>query len=472
MPGHGTDAVLAALRTFARDVKSKAALGERFNAQPEDHLKTSVTALVRAIADGLGMRVEVISEARVDEVSGRPDLAVTVDGLLVGYIELKAPGVGTTESEFRGRNREQFNRFRKLPNLIYTDANDWTFYRKGEEGDRNQRMRRFDVRLSDLPNSSDDDLTEDDAQRVQSMLREFLHWSPIVPTNARALANQLAPLTRMLRDDVKEAVEDPERPALTAIYEDWKRTLFPEASPAEFADSYAQTFTYGMLLAKLSGSTTLDTHTAAEAIAHHSSLLSQTLLVLTQQGTRRELGVGVDLLERTIDAVDPVALSARGDPWLYFYEDFLAVYDRRLRNERGVYYTPAQVVKAQVALVDDLLKTRLGRPDGVADRDVTVLDPAAGTGTYLLRVLQQGVDHIAARRGPGFAGGAATHMATNLYGFELLVGPYAVAHLRLTQQVQELGGREPADGVHVYLTDTLESPNEVKHFHTATSSDN
>jgi len=180
-------------RAFARDVKSKAALGARFNAQPEDHLKTSVSTLIGAVAR-LGMQVEVIPEARVDDVSGRPDLAVTVAGLLVGYIELKAPGVGTTDHDLRGRNRDQLSRFRKLPNLIYTDANDWTFYRKREEGERNQRMRRFDVRLGDLPASGDAELTDDDAQRVAEMLREFLGWSPIVPANARALANQRSPL--------------------------------------------------------------------------------------------------------------------------------------------------------------------------------------------------------------------------------------------------------------------------------------
>jgi hypothetical protein len=411
------------------------------------------------------MDVSILSETPVEDI-GRPDLAVAVDGLLVGYIELKAPGHGTTDRDFhggeRGRNLRQLSKFRKLPNLIYTDANDWTFYQKESTEEKNSRKRSFDLRLGDLTVTGAAEITDADAAHLLEMFREFLKWQPIVPTNPKALAQQLAPLTRILRDDVEAAVIDPDRPALTNIYEDWKRTLFPDASAAEFADSYAQTFTYGLLLAKLSGATTLDTREAAEAIMKHSSLLARTLQILTQEGTKEELGVGVELLERTIDAVDPGAIRGRGDdPGLYFYEDFLAVYDPKLRNERGVYYTPAQVVKAQVTLVDELLKTKLGRPDGVADRDVTVLDPAAGTGTYLLQTLQHGVEHIAAKRGPGAAGDVATQMAKNLYGFELLVGPYAVAHLRMTQAIHQSGGREPGDGTHIYLTDTLECPNEV-----------
>ena len=457
MPVSRTDTVLAALKAFANSVRADADLGTRIQAGPEDQLKRSVPELVKAVGKTLNLDVSVLSESPVDDV-GRPDLAIAVNGLLVGYIELKAPGHGTTDRDFqggeRGRNLAQLRKFLNIPNLIYTDARDWTLYAKG------QRQRTFDLRLGAIDESGDREVAREDAADVLELLRDFLRWQPIVPANPRALAQGLAPLTRMLRDDVERGSAIANS-ALAGIYADWRRTLFPDASPAEFADSYAQTVTYGLLLAKLDGATTLDTYAAARAIEHHSSLLSRTLEILTQPGTREELGVGLQLLERTIEAVNPEAVRSDGqDPWLYFYEDFLAVYDPKLRNERGVYYTPAQVVKAQVALVDDLLKTKLGRADGVADKDVTVLDPAIGTGTYLLQTLQQGVNHAAIRYGPGTVGSIVTQMADNLYGFELLVGPYAVAHLRLSQAIRSEGGRVPDDGVHVYLTDTLESPNE------------
>lgn len=449
------DSVLDALRSFASEVKETTVQSHQIDFQPEDQLKQSVPKLLRRVGKTLGIAVSVYSESPVADI-GRPDLAIAVNGLLVGYIELKAPGVGTTSRELRGRDKTQLQKFLTLPNLIYTDARDWTFYREGS------RQSRNDLRLGDIDEMGDEDITEADAGKLLEILREFLHWQPIVPTSARALAELLAPLTRMLRDDVAEAIKQ-SREALSAIYEDWKRTLFPEATADEFADSYAQTLTYGLLLAKLSGATTLDTVSAAKAIQHHSSLLARTLEILTQQGTRDELGPGLQLLERVIEAVDPLSIQSKDDedPWLYFYEDFLAVYDPKLRNERGVYYTPVPVVKAQVTLVDELLRTKLNRPLGFADSGVTVLDPATGTGTYLLRVLQQGVETATGRFGIGAKGGIASQMAGNLYGFELLVGPYAVAHLRLSQAIAEAGGRSPKEGVQVYLTDTLESPHEL-----------
>lgn len=449
------------LKTFASEVQSNAEAASRLGAQPEDQLKAPVESLVRNIGTLLGKNLTVLTEARLQRI-GRPDMAILEDGLLIGYVELKAPGVGTTESRFRGRDRTQFSRFRALPNLIYTDGIEWSFYRRKDDEESNAYQRGYRVTIEELVESGKDAVEERHAQDMLSLFREFLNWMPSVPSSAKALAQVLAPLTRMLRSDVIDAVKL--NGVVKGVYEDWKRTLFPEATKGEFADSYAQTVTYGLLLARLSGSHVLDTRDAADAIADQSGLLARTLEILMQAGTQQELGAAVDLLRRTIDAVDPKALGSKGktDPWLYFYEDFLTVYDPKLRNERGVYYTPWQVVQAQVRLVDDVLRTYLNRPDGIADKDVTILDPALGTGTYLLSALQHGVDTMAVRYGPGVAQNAATQMAKNLYGFELLVGPYAVANVRLTQLVHELGGTEPKEGMQVYLTDTLESPHGVR----------
>jgi predicted helicase len=116
------------------------------------------------------------------------------------------------------------------------------------------------------------------------------------------------------------------------------------------------------------------------------------------------------------------------------------------------------VVQAQVALVGQLLKERFGKRLGVVDDDVVLLDPATGTGTYLLAALDQGLAAATELYGPGEAAGRATVAASNFHGFELLVGPYAVAHLRVAQRILDEGGALPPDGAHVYLSDTLESP--------------
>jgi hypothetical protein len=188
-------------------------------------------------------------------------------------------------------------------------------------------------------------------------------------------------------------------------------------------------------------------------------LLAQALRILTDPAAEEEIGLGIDLLERVIGGVNTAALRRGGrDPWLYFYEDFLAAYDPKLRNDRGVYYTPVQVIGCQVRLVAQLLEERFDRSLSFADDDVVLLDPAAGTGAYPLAAIQHGLERVEDRFGRGSVAGRATIMAANTHAFEILVGPYAVAHLRLTQAIEEAGGELPADGVHVYLTDTLESP--------------
>ena len=154
---------------------------------------------------------------------------------------------------------------------------------------------------------------------------------------------------------------------------------------------------------------------------------------------------------------DEISLKAR-DPWIYFYEDFLGSYDPKLRKDAGVYYTPVEVVRCQVRLIDELLKERLGRPLGFADEGVHTLDPAVGTGTYLLGVIDQAFMTAAQQMGPAGPRSVAADLLSRLYGFERMVGPYAVAELRITQAVERYGGRVPEGGLNVLLTDTLESP--------------
>ncbi len=183
--------------------------------------------------------------------------------------------------------------------------------------------------------------------------------------------------------------------------------------------------------------------------------------VLAQPAARSEVEVPVSLLERVIAAVDPDELARRargGDVWLYFYENFLAAYDPRLRRQSGVYYTPVEVVGTQVRLVAELLRERFDLELGFAEPDVVVLDPAVGTGTYLLAALEEGIETAERVLGPAARAERTSTMARNLHGFELLVGAYAVAQLRLAQQVLANGGEIPADGLPVLLANTLESP--------------
>ncbi len=423
--------------------------GSSIPAWPEDQLKAPITEIIRTAGSLFGLTIDVKTEARVEEI-GRPDIAAAVGGLLTGHVELKAPGKGADVRRFTGRDRQQWNKFKALPNLVYTDGSDWALYRAGE------RVGRTTL-SGDVTTNGAAAVTPEDAEKLSRLLRDFLSWSPSAPRSPPALAAMLAPLCRLIRDDVLRALEG-ENSSISGLAREWRDYLFPDADNATFADAYAQTLTYSLLLARLSGSGVSTTDAAAHTLRRGHGLLAQTLRLLGDPAAREEIALGVDLLERTISAVDPTVLSKDADPWLYFYEDFLAAYDRKLRNDRGVYYTPVEVVQTQVGLVSQLLEEKLGKELGYAEEGVVLLDPAAGTGTYVLAALQHGIDRAADIYGPGMGATAASRMAANIHAFEILVGPYAVAHLRVSERIQGAGGGLPQDGAHVYLTDTLESP--------------
>ena len=307
--------------------------------------------------------------------------------------------------------------------------------------------------------------------KLVALLRDFLMHEPVTPNTARGLAEFLAPLARLLRNEVSDAL-DREGSAVRKIADEWRGVLFADADAAQFADAYAQTVTYALLLAGFEGAQNLRQAFAVDALRESQhDLLATALDLLENRPAREELSMSIELLERAIGAVDASALLAdRGrqgafnpseeidrDPWLYFYEHFLGAYDPELRRNRGVYYTPVAVVRAQVRFAGELLRERFGKAMGFADDGVEVLDPACGTGTYPLAVLQAAAEAVRKQSGPGAVPGGLRRLARRLHAFEILVGPYAVAQLRLTQRLRELGvtDRNPL----VYLADTLESPN-------------
>ncbi len=450
--------ILQPLRTFADAVTAK--MTALTAGEPEDQVRAPFEAFMHEVAQVLHVDVVCTGETRLAGRLGKPDYAVHASGLLTGYVELKAPGVGANPARFTGHNKDQWRRFRAVPNLLYCDGNEWALYRNG-------KRERALARLSgDVASEGAKAAAPQDAEAVLALLRDFLSWAPIIPTRGKGeaavidlkgLADLLAPLCRMLRDDVAEALRHPRSP-LVQLAEDWRGLLFPDADDHQFADAYAQTVTFALLLARSEGAQPLTLAEAERALAASHSLLSRALQVLTDPNAQAEISASLNLLIRVLHEVPPAALGGPRDPWLYFYEDFLAAYDPKLRRDAGAYYTPVEVVRAQVRLVDDLLTHRLGRALGFADPDVVTLDPAAGTGTYLLGVVDHALDKVRARQGAGAVPGQASALAHNLYGFELMVGPFAVAELRVSRALQDRGAALPPGGSHVYLTDTLESP--------------
>jgi N-6 DNA methylase len=452
---HEDISIYQALRTFASAVTAK--MTQLTAGEPEAQVRGPFENFLAGVAAALGWNVVCTDETALPGRLGRPDYAVHLNQLLAGYVELKAPGVGANARRFRGHNRDQFKRFSVIPNLLYTDGNEWALYHDGKLVDKL-------VRLSGNVATDGMEAAEpQDAQALERLLRDFLSWKPSIPVDRRGkidlhgFAQLLAPLCRMLRDDVIDGLKDPDSP-IVQLAKDWRQLLFPDADDEQFADAYAQTVTFALLLGRIEGADPLTLDSAEAALAAQHSLLSRALQVLTDPSARIEMAASLDLLWRVIAVVPPAALTGPEDPWLYFYEDFLAAYDAQLRKDAGVYYTPVEVVRCQVRLIDDLLVNRLDKPLGFADPTVVTLDPAVGTGTYLLGVIEHALARMEAEQGVGAVKGQATALANNLYGFELLVGPYAVSELRVSRALRDRGAVLPRDGTHIYLTDTLESP--------------
>lgn len=456
---------LSTLELFAEALKAKFLLPG--SASPEDQLKPDVAELFKSAGASYGLTVETRTETHLSEHKVRPDIAIYVGGLICGYIELKAPRLGADAPKLKGEhNKSQWEKLKGLPNLIYTDGREWALYRSGERPEGQPIVRLHD----DPTDAGKAAVTKDDAEGLERLFRDFLNWQPSVPHTPSALARYLAPLSRFLRSEVENALGQTGS-AVELLAIEWRQFFFPDADNGKFADAYAQTVTYAMLLARLSGATKLDPAEAAKTLDKNNGLLARTLELLGQPEARKELSVGFEMLQRSLEALNPHDfLKSKPDLWLYFYEDFLAAYDPKLRKDYGVYYTPREVVELQVRLVGELLLNRFGKKLGFADDGVVFLDPAVGTGTYPVAAVKHGLEKVRARSGPGAVSARARQMAENMHGFEILVGPYAVAHLRLTQALEgaindakEAGEPEEKLGkrLNIYLADTLESPNKA-----------
>lgn len=455
-------AVKTALQSYATSLKaSYGAVGVTFGS--EEQLKAPVKALLEACAH-LAPKVgkKAITALALLETSvkgtGRPDVGLLLDGLLTGHVELKAPDKPADPTKLKDKHdKDQWKKFQLLPNLIYTNGMEWRLYRS--DGSKPQLIGKV-LRLGDYIKDGASAVTDADADAFAAFVQTFFTWKVVTPTTPEGLATLLAPLALLFRQEVAEALKV-KGSKIENVRNIWKQTLFPRATDEQFADIYAQTVTYALLLARLDGADILTAGEAVKTLKGGHELLSSALKILIDDELQAELGSGLQTLLRVISALDSAAFKAQEERlWLYFYEFFLAAYDPKLRNKYGVYYTPTQVIGAQVRLVDEVLKTQLGKTRGFADEGVIVLDPAAGTGAYPLAVIAHALEEAAAY-GAGMVPAVATSLAEKIHAFEILVGPYAVAHLRVSQAVQNAGGTLPGDGAHVYLNDTLESPNET-----------
>lgn len=439
-----------AVKTFGVAVAERFAVG---GGEPEDLLRGPFERLLKDVAGELGVSNVVPSgEHRLAEERIRPDYAVYVGGAIVGFIELKAPGKGVETARYRGHDRKQWERLACLPNVLYSDGQSFARY---HEGERVGKVVSFD-----------EDVTTAGAAlavaggELLGLFEDFLRWQPTAPRNARQLAQVSARLCRVLRAEVRESM-DAGSVGLRDLAEDWRHLLYPGASDDEFADGYAQTVTFALLLARveeieLEGRSLQE---VADQLGSSHTLMAKALAVLTDPTVTPKLASSVSTLQRVLAVVNWPTVS-RSDPkaWLLFYEEFLSYYDETLRKQTGSYYTPVEAVDPMVRLVDGLLRDRLGHREGFASPGVTVVDPAAGAGTFLFRIVDQIAQYVSADLGEGAVGPALRKAAKRLIGFELQAGPYAVAELRLATEFERLGAPLKSDELRFYLTDSLGDP--------------
>lgn len=387
-------------RFAAETTKKLSALSAR--GEPEDQIRAPLTTLVDDLADicRVGRRnVVTIGESSIADLKTRPDFAVQRHGALVGYIEVKAPRKGADPRRFKDKHdRDQWLKLKVLPNLIYTDGNGFSLWRDGE-------LVGKIVRLDGDIATDGGAITE--APGLAALFDDFLSWEPIPPRSPKHLAELTARVCRLMRDEVAEQLTLG-NPALTELARDWRALLFPEADERTFADGYAQAVTFGLLVARSRGiSVAGGISAAAKEVGTTHSLIGSALFVLTLNTESHDtLKTSVGTLTRVLEVVDwPKISKGKPEAWLYFYEEFLSVYDTVLRRKTGSYYTPPEVVSAMTGFVENALRTRFRRPQGLATGDVTLVDPAVGTGTFLLAALRSIAATVEADQGAGAVSG-------------------------------------------------------------------
>ena len=479
-------AVTQLLKTYLDAIAAAIKAG---NATEHTH-RPALKALLDAVgAQGGAADIRATNEPR-RIACGAPDFIVTRGLLPLGYVEAKDVGVKLDKAA----TSEQLARYREsLPNLILTDYVEFRWHVEGE------------CKLSaSLPRPSKDGKfkwNEAAASEVAQLLAQFIQADMPVKATPHELATRMAGLARLIRALITETFKaEGGHGELHAQLKAFRDVLMGDTlTEPQFADMYAQTLCYGLFAARctLPAGSGFTRQSAAHQLPKTNPFLRKLFHQIAGPDLDERIAWAVDQLAELLARADMVAIletfglkTRREDPVVHFYETFLAAYDRAMREARGVYYTPEPVVGYIVRSVDALLKTHFAMPEGLAHAGKTtikvppppeqvkkgqpgyverethrlqILDPATGTGTFLHTVIQQIRQHFVGNDGawPGYV---AEHLLPRLFGFELLMAPYAVAHMKLGLTLEASGYDFASDQrLGVYLTNSLEEAHELTH---------
>ncbi len=392
--------------------------------------------------------------------AGNPDFRLwNGNDRIIGYIEAKHP---SEEMLDLIEDSEQLRRYRAtFPNLILTNFLEFRLYRDGQLVDSVLAARP--VVLNQLRMSPPVEKPDE----LHALLNRFLDFSLPRVFSAESLAVELAKRTRFMRDVVARLLDEESAApgVLTGFYEAFKKFLIGALTAGDFADLYSQTITYGLFTARIRAGEAFNRRAAFDNIPHTIGVLRDLFRFISLGDLPDQLAWCVDDISEVLAVADASGILNRyyregkgGDPIVHFYETFLAQYDPAERERRGVYYTPEPVVSYIVRSLHQLLKTEFGKPDGLASDGVTLLDPAAGTMTFVARAAREAVHEFESKYGSGARDDfIRQHILKNFYAFELMMAPYAVGHLKMSFFLEELGHRlADNERMRFYLTNTLD----------------
>ena len=444
--------------------------------QAGDATESTHRPALKSLLESLQQGIVAVNEPK-RIACGAPDFAVrridaSGNGVTLGYLETKDIGAPLDAAEMT----DQLQRYRdNLPNLILTNYLEFRWYVDGAR-QQDARLAEWDAhakRLRRTPNG---------ANELHALLQNFLAHTPTPIADADALARQMARYAHLIRDAIIAAFQQNlASDLLCDLRTTFAETLLPDLDQpeklADFADMLAQTLVYGLFAARCYH-TANQPFTRAHA-AHEIPLTNPFLRGLFDTLTGAELDHEPfmpfvdDLVELLAQANMTHILNTfsaraqREDPVVHFYETFLKAFDPKQREQRGVYYTPDPIVGYLTRAVHSLLQRRFRLPDGLAsladDSPLYLLDPACGTGSFLAHIvafIQQELQR--ARKGGLWNDETIQQLTQRLFGFELLMAPYTIAHLKLGLMLYPPSAPmpKPPPRLGIYLTNTLELPDE------------
>ena len=435
-------------------------IANRGDAREESYYST-LEDLLNEYAESAGKRNIHITTLPKKTEAGNPDFRIW-DGKqhIVGYIEAKAPTVNDLDLI---EDSAQLNRYRHtFPNLILTNFFEFRLYRNGDLIEKVLIGRPYVVhKLKTIPPvEKESDFFE--------LLEKFFSFSLPKVYDAKTLAVELAKRTRFLKDEVVAEELKEENAGMGFIlgfYEAFRKYLISGLLKEDFADLYSQTITYGLFAARTRTENEFNRKLAYDSIPHTIGILRDVFKFISLGDLPKQMEWIIDDIAEVLAVTDVKNIlhqyfhEGKGkDPIVHFYETFLTEYDPQTREKRGVYYTPEPVVSYIVRSINYILKKHFNKVDGLADDDVTVLDPAAGTLTFLAEAAKLAVEEFVNKYGDGAKKSfIKERILRYFYAFELMMAPYAVGHIKMSFLLEEIGYKlKEDDRFKLYLTNTLE----------------